>query len=132
MQQHLGRQAGVQKVNVSLIDGKVDITPKTDDQIDPIKLMEATYDSGVSVAEMTMIAQGQITRNDAGQLVFQAGPKHSFVVAKDEKSAELESLAGSNTQVTVRALLFEKPAGQKKQALPKALSISILEIQRNK
>ena len=34
MKQHLGRQSGVEKVEVSLIDGKVDVTPKEDGQID--------------------------------------------------------------------------------------------------
>jgi len=28
VKQHLGRQSGVQKVDVSLIDGKVDVTPR--------------------------------------------------------------------------------------------------------
>ena len=48
MKQHLGRQSGVQKVEVSLLDGKVDVTPKEDGQIDPAQLLKATYDSGVT------------------------------------------------------------------------------------
>ena len=58
MKQHLGRQSGVQKVEVSLIDGKIDVTPKEDGQIDPAQLLKATYDSGVSVAEMDVNARG--------------------------------------------------------------------------
>jgi len=45
VKQHLGRQSGVQKVDVSLIDGKVDVTPKEDGQIDPAQLLKAVYDS---------------------------------------------------------------------------------------
>ena len=59
MKQHLGRQSGVQTVDVSLIDGKVDVTPKEDGQIDPAQLLKATYDSGVSVAELDMTARGK-------------------------------------------------------------------------
>ena len=58
MKQHLGRQSGVQKVEVSLLDGKVDVTPKEDGQIDPVQLLKATYDSGVTAAEMDMSARG--------------------------------------------------------------------------
>lgn len=57
MKQHLGRQSGVQNVEVSLIDGKVQVTPNDDGQIDPAQLMKATYDSGVSVAEMDVVAR---------------------------------------------------------------------------
>ena len=59
MKQHLGRQVGVQNVEVSLRDGKVDITPKEDGRIDPAQLLKATYDSGVSVAEMDMTVRGK-------------------------------------------------------------------------
>ena len=58
MKQHLQRQSGVANVDVSLIDGKVDVTPKEDGQIEPAQLLKATYDSGVSVAELDMTASG--------------------------------------------------------------------------
>ena len=41
MKQHLQRQSGVANVDVSLIDGKVDVTPKEDGQIDPAQLLKA-------------------------------------------------------------------------------------------
>jgi hypothetical protein len=59
VKQHLQRQSGVANVDVSLIDGKVEIVPKEDGKIDPAQLLKATYDSGVSVAELDMIARGQ-------------------------------------------------------------------------
>ena len=52
MKQHLQRQSGVANVDVSLIDGKVQVSPKEDGKIDPAQLLKATYDSGVSVAEL--------------------------------------------------------------------------------
>jgi hypothetical protein len=51
VKQHLGRQPGVQKVEVSLLDGKVEVTPKEDGQIDPAQLLKATYYSGVTAAD---------------------------------------------------------------------------------
>jgi hypothetical protein len=129
VEQHLGRQSGVQKVQVSLIDGKVEITPKSDGLIDPIKLLKATYDSGVSVAEMSMIATGQVTRNATG-LAFQAQPSESFVILPNDLSHQLETLAGSGAQVTIRGLLYQKQKGQKKQTLPKSLTLAVQEIQQ--
>ncbi|HWY67361.1 MAG TPA: heavy metal-associated domain-containing protein, partial [Terriglobales bacterium] len=81
MQQHLQRQSGVQKVEVSLIDGKVDVTPKEDGQIDPAQLLKATYDSGVTVAEMDVSARGRVVNADAGGLTLQIEPNRSLPIA---------------------------------------------------
>jgi len=43
-----------------LLDGKVEITPKEDGQIDPAQLLKATYDSGVTAAEMDITARGKV------------------------------------------------------------------------
>ena len=53
-----------------------------------------------------------------------------YLVAKNEKSAELEALADAERKVTVRGLLFKKSPNQKKQTLPLSLSMTILEIQK--
>ncbi|MGC1966835.1 MAG: heavy metal-associated domain-containing protein, partial [Candidatus Acidiferrales bacterium] len=77
MKQHLGRQSGVQNVEVSLIDGKVQVTPNDDGQIDPAQLMKATYDSGVSVAEMDVVARGKIVKDAAGNFALRVEPNQS-------------------------------------------------------
>ncbi len=130
MKQHLGRQSGVQKVDVSLLDGKVEITPKEDGQIDPAQLLKATYDSGVSVAEMDMTARGKIIRDSSGALAFLVEPNRSFVFAPSELSKGLEALAGSPAEVTIRGQLYKKPAGKKKARAPGPLSLLILEVQK--
>ena len=130
MKQHLGRQSGVQNVEVSLIDGKVDVTPKEDGQVDPAQLLKATYDSGVSVAEMDMTARGRIVRDSAGNFVLQVAPNRSFVLAPNELSKELEAAADSQTMVTVRGQLYKKPAGKKKGDTSAPLKLLILEVQK--
>ncbi len=100
MKQHLGRQSGVQKVDVNLIDGKVDVTPKEDGQIDPAQLLKAVYDSGVTVAEMDLVARA------------------------------VEPLADSPAVVTIRGELYRKPAGKKKAAASAPLKLLILEVQK--
>lgn len=130
MKQHLGRQSGVQNVEVSLIDGKVQVTPKEDGQIDPAQLLKATYDSGVTVAEMTMTAQGKIAKDSSGNLVLQIGPNQSFAIEPNELSKGLESLVGSQTAVTVRGQLYKKPAGKKKADASAPLKLLLLEIQK--
>lgn len=130
MKQHLGRQSGVQKVEVSLLDGTVDITPKDDGQIDPAGLLKATYDSGVSVAEMDITARGKIEKESSGSFALRVAPNRSFALVSNELAKSLEALAGTATQVTVRGQLYKKPAGKKKSEASPPLNLLILEIQK--
>lgn len=132
MKQHLGRQSGVQSVDVSLIDGKVEIVPKDDGRIDPQHLFKAVYDSGVSVAEMDITARGKIGRDASGNLALQVNPNQSFVLATNELSKELEQLADSPATVDVRGQLYKKPEGRKKPmpAPSASLKLLVLEIQK--
>ena len=130
MKQHLGRQSGVQTVQVSLIDGKVDVTPKEDGQIDPAQLLKATYDSGVTAAEMDMIARGKIVKDPSGGLALQVAPNQSFALTPNELSKGLEALADTATMVTVRGQLYKKPAGKKKADPSAPLKLLILELQK--
>ena len=130
MKQHLGRQSGVQNVEVSLIDGKVEVTPKEDGQIDPSQLLKATYDSGVTVAEMNMTAQGRVVKDSSGNFAIQVAPNRSFMLAPNELSKGLESLVDSPTLVTVRGQLYKKPAGKKKADASALLKLVIVEVQK--
>ena len=130
MKQHLGRQSGVQSVEVSLIDGKVEVTPKEDGQIDPAQLLKATYDSGVTAAEMDMIARGRIVKDPSGALALQVEPNRSFALTPNDLSQGLESLAGSQTMVTVRGQLYKKPVGKKKADPSAPLKLLLLEVQK--
>ena len=130
MKQHLGRQSGVQKVEVSLIDGKVDVTPKEDGQIDPAQLLKATYDSGVSVAEMDVNARGKIVKDSSGNFALQVSPNRSYQFTPNELSQGLEALAGSPSAVTVRGQLYKKPGGKKKPDYSQPLKLLILEVQK--
>jgi hypothetical protein len=132
VKQHLGRQSGVQSVEVSLIDGKVEVTPKEDGEIDPRQLLKAVYDSGVSVAEMDVLARGKVVKDASGALALEIAPNQSFNVEPNDVSRELEALAGQSTVITVRGQLYKKPAGKKKQK-PDAsapLRLRILEVQK--
>jgi len=130
VKQHLGRQSGVQNVEVSLLDGKVEITPKEDGQIDPVQLLKATYDSGVTVAEMDVTARGKIVKNSSGNLGLQVEPNRSFVFAPNEFSKGLESLVDSQTVVTIRGQLYKKSAGKKKPDASAPLKLLVLEVQK--
>jgi hypothetical protein len=130
VKQHLQRQSGVANVDVSLIDGKVDVTPKEDGQIDPAQLVKATYDSGVSVAELDMTAGGKLVKDSSGNLFLQVRPNQSFVIAPNELSKGLEPLVDSPTIVTVRGQLFKKPAGKQKADASAPLRLLILEVKK--
>ena len=131
MKQHLQRQSGVANVDVSLIDGKVEVTPKEDGQVEPAQLLKATYDSGVSVAELDMTASGRMVKDRSGNLSLQVKPNQSFVLAPNELSKGLESLVDSSTVVTVRGQLYKKPVGRQKKAdASPPLKLVILEVQK--
>jgi hypothetical protein len=130
VKQHLGRQFGVQKVDVNLLDGKVDVTPQEDGHIDPIQLLKATYDSGVSTAELEITARGKIVKDSSGNLALQITPNQVFTIEPNELSQELDPLAGTATTVTVRGQLYKKPAGKKKPDLPHELKLLLLEVQK--
>jgi len=130
VKQHLGRQSGVQKVDVSLIDGKVDVTPKEDGQIDPAQLLKAVYDSGVTVAEMDVTARGKIVKDAAGSFALQVSLNQSFAIASNDLLKTVESFVDSPMVVTLRGELYRKPAGKKKTADSAPLKLLILEVQK--
>jgi hypothetical protein len=130
VKQHLGRQSGVQKVEVSLIDGKVDVSPKEDGQIDPVQLLKATYDSGVTASEMDMIARGKIMMDSSGTFALQVEPNRSFALTPNELSKGLESLVNTQAMLTIRGQLYKKPAGKKKADPSAPLKLLILEVQK--
>jgi hypothetical protein len=130
VKQHLGRQSGVQKVDVNLIDGRVDVTPKEDGQIDPAQLLKAVYDSGVTVAEMDVIARGKIVKDAAGNFALQVSPHQSLAIASNDLLKAVEPLADSAAAVTLRGELYRKPAGKKKAAASAPLKLLILEVQK--
>jgi len=130
VKQHLGRQSGVQKVDVNLIDGKVEVTPTEGGQIDPAQLLKATYDSGVTAAEMDVTARGKIVKDSSGGLALQVAPNRSFVLTPNELSKGLETLADTQTMVTVGGQLFKKPAGKKKADPSAPLKLLVLEVQK--
>jgi hypothetical protein len=130
VKQHLGRQSGVQTVEVSLLDGKVEVTPKEDGQIDPAQLLKATYDSGVTAAEMDMTARGKIVKDPSGSFALQVEPNRSFTLTPNELSKGLEALVDTQTIVTVRGQLYKKPAGKKKADPSAPLKLLILEVQK--
>jgi hypothetical protein len=130
VKQHLQRQSGVANVDVSLVDGKVDIMPKEDGKIDPAQLLNATYDSGVSVAELDMLASGKIVKDSSGGLELQTASNQSFVLDSNDLSKALEPLAGTTTEVIVRGQLYKKPGGKKKADTSAPLKLLILEVQK--
>jgi hypothetical protein len=130
VKQHLGRQSGVQKVDVSLIDGKVDVTPKEDGPIDPAQLLKAVYDSGVSVAEMDITVRGKIMKDPGGNFALQVSPNQSFAIAPNDLLKSVASLPDSPAVVTIRGELYRKPAGKKKADASAPLKLLILEVQK--
>ena len=128
MQQHLKRLDGVAKAEVSLLDGHVTVYPKQGAALDPYRILKATYDSGVSVAEMEMTASGQL-QESGGNLLFMINNQQSFGVTPNALSERLKAQAPGDRQVSLRGRLYQKPpGGGKPKSLPDQLRLEILEI----
>jgi hypothetical protein len=117
-------------VEVNLIDGRVNITPKEDARIEPTQLLKAVYDSGVSVAEMVVTVRGKLVRDASGNMALQVEPNQSFTIEPNQLSKGLEPVADSQTLVTVRGQLYKKPPGKKKADISAPLKLVILEVQK--
>jgi hypothetical protein len=128
VQQHLRRLDGVAKVDVSLLDGKVAIFPKTDGHFDPASVLKATYDSGVSLVEMTMVAEGNLVKDPAQGLILVVAPNQSFPIDAGEFVERVNALAQSGARAKFRGRLFKKPPGKQKSKVFAPLRFEVLEV----
>lgn len=128
MQQHLRRQDGVAKVEVNLVDGKVAIYPREDSRFDPAAIFKAVYDSGVSVAEMTVLASGELTSDPARGLVFKINNSEMFEVKPNDVSQKLKEQIGSGKALKLRGLLYRKTNGKAGRKPPASMPLEILEV----
>jgi hypothetical protein len=127
VQQHLGRQAGVSKVDVNLIDGKVAILLKDDIAFDPLLVLKATYDSGVTVEEMIMTASGKIESEADGSLWLRINPAQRFELARNAKARDAAGSASGDAEITVRGRLY-KMEGKKQEDIKGPLRLEVLEV----
>ena len=128
MQQHLRRQDGVAKVDVSLVDGRVAIFPKEDSRFDPAAIFKAVYDSGVSVAEMTIIASGELLNDPAKGVVFKVSNAETFTVQPNGILESLKDQIGSGRPLKLRGLLYRKTKKNAGRKPPASMPLEILEV----
>jgi hypothetical protein len=126
VQQHLGRLDGVDKVDVNLEGGRVTILAKEDSALDPARVFKATYDSGVSVAEMTMDAAGRLERDAKNVLIFRISGSQLYPIVENETVKPFAANLPPD-KVFVRAMLFKQTGKQKPKALG-AVRLEVLEI----
>ena len=127
MQQHLGRLDGVAKVDVSLADGKVTILPKEDGRLDPATIFKATYDSGVTLAEMKITARGSLKHDPQAGRLFVISPGQSFAILPNEEAAKLENNPGPQT---LTGILYRKPKGKDKTKELTNLRMEIIGVEK--
>jgi len=119
----------VQKAEVSLRDGTVQITPKEDGQIDPAHLLKAIYDSGVTATEMDVTAEGRVVKDASGELAFHFEPNRSWVITPNDQSRSLADVANTPSKITVTGQLYLK-SGKKKANPAVPLKLLITKIQK--
>jgi copper chaperone CopZ len=127
VQQHLGRLDGVAKVEVSLSDGKAVITPKEDGRIDPAQVVRATFDSGVTIAEMQITATGKLRNDPANGWVFEINPAQAYLVAIGPL---LQALENNAEPVKLTGILYRKPEKKPKKNEPPVFRLEILAVEK--
>jgi hypothetical protein len=115
-------------VEVSLVDGKVAIYPKEDSRFDPAAIFKAVYDSGVSEAEMILIASGELISDPARGLVFKINNSEVFEVKPNDVSQRLKDQMGSGKVLKLRGLLYRKTNGKAVRKPPASMALEILEV----
>ena len=128
MQQHLGRLDGVAKVDVSLADGRVVILPKEDGRLDPAQVFKATYDSGVTLAEMKITARGRLKKDPEKGWLFEVSSAQSFPVVPNEVVRSLEEKPDA---VVLTGVLYRKPKGKAKPKEMPPLQLEVLSVEKN-
>jgi hypothetical protein len=125
VQQHLGRLDGVSRAEVSLADGQVVVYPKEDSSLDPDRIFKATYDSGVSVTELSITASGRIERDSNGRLTFRISNRQVFEIVPNDLSKPFETMDAG--EVSVRGLVFKK-TGKNRPKTIAPLRLELLEV----
>ncbi|HEV2617631.1 MAG TPA: hypothetical protein VGU63_13590 [Candidatus Acidoferrales bacterium] len=116
MQQTLRRLDGVANVKVDLLDGKVTITPKPEGGFDPASVLKLTYDSGVSVVEMSLTASGHIVKDPVSGLAFEITPKVNYPIVAGVFADKIQAAAASGATVRMRGIIYTKPPGKIKKS----------------
>ena len=128
MQQHLGRLEGVAKVDVSLAQGTVIIVAKEDSRLDPAKVFKATYDSGVSVVELTIEATGWLERDAKNVLLLRISADQVFPVIENDLVKSIGESPPSQ-KVFLRARVFRR-AGKEKPKMLGSVRLEVLEVRK--
>jgi len=128
VQQHLGRLDGVAKVDVSLADGEVTVYAKEDSRLDPARIFKGTYDSGVSITEMTLDATGYLEKDPNRGLVFRASGTQILEVAPNDVSRPF-AYSPESVRVFVRARLYKKAGKQKAKTLG-PIRLELIEVRK--
>jgi hypothetical protein len=77
---------------------------------------------------MSLTVRGRVTKDSSGGITLQVSPARSFPIEPGELAKTLVPLAGVETRVTLRALIYKKPSGKRKEEQAAALKLSVLEI----
>lgn len=109
MQKSLQRQDGVAKVDVNLLERWIEIYPKPDFKLDPAKIWKLVKDSGITMDEMSIVAEGTIVGTPGGGLVLKVSTSgQEYPIADEAQTQPLRELADTNRVVQIRGQLYKK------------------------
>ena len=118
MQQTLRRLDGVASVKVDLLDGKVTMTIKPDSNFDPASVLKLTYDSGVSVTEISAIATGHVIQQPGagGDLLFEIAHGVEYPIIPGAFTEKIQSAASSHAAIQMQGILYQRDSSKGKRS----------------
>ena len=117
MQQTLRRLDGVANVKVDLLDGQVTMTIKPDSNFDPASVLKLTYDSGVSVAEISAIATGHVISAPAsgGGFLFEIAHGVEYPIIPGAFIDKIQRAASSHAAIQMQGILYRRDSSKGKR-----------------
>ena len=134
MQQTLRRLDGVASVKVDLLDGKVTMKIKPDSDFDPASVLKLTYDSGVSVTEISAIATGHVISapSGAGGFLFEIAHNVDYPIVPGTFAQTIQNAASSHSAVRMQGILYQRSStkGKRKESknTPAQLKFQVTEV----
>ena len=135
MQQTLRRLDGVASVKVDLLDGKVTMKIKPDSDFDPAAVLKLTYDSGVSVTEISAIATGHLIQqpDSGGGFLFEIARNVDYPIVPGTFAEKIQSAASSHAAIRMQGILYQRDSTKgkrikKSKGEPAQLKFQVTEV----
>ena len=96
--------------------GNIEIYPKKDFTINPFKIAKLVKDSGVTLREAAIVAEGVIASDSSGNPVFRVSDSdQEYIIVRNPTFEELQSQSGEHQEVAVTGVIYHEEKWKKEK-----------------